>query len=368
MQKVKKKSKRIFYFDALRALAIISVIVYHVNLSIRFLVLKDFSPAPSFNWFVGDFFMNYARVGVDLFLMLAGALSLGRVWTVREFLGKRLPRIAEPYLFWIIVTMCIFLLTQWFFPEIIHVIDSFTFDNISAFVIQAFQSANKCYYSYWFFWMILGTYFFMPIINKWLLRSSIHEAEYFLAIWLITSLFTYTFNMDFPIKLSYFVSPIGFVILGYYLRHSKRKIYTRTEFAIFLMVLAFILEMGISLMLSTGDYYKFDRYSITMVIKAAGIFLLFKNLDEKNVFENVTPVIKNTFKKAVFSIAKYSYGFYLLHLCVLNILVKTLRYYTPFTHYKFLMFFISGSVLVICWLIMDGLNRVPYVKDVIGAK
>ncbi len=39
--KTKKKSKRIFYFDALRAFAIISVILFHVFLLLKYAVLLD---------------------------------------------------------------------------------------------------------------------------------------------------------------------------------------------------------------------------------------------------------------------------------------------------------------------------------------
>ena len=48
---------------------------------------------------MGTFF----RCGVDIFLMLSGALSLGRIWDIKSFLGKRLPRIVEPFLFWLFV-------------------------------------------------------------------------------------------------------------------------------------------------------------------------------------------------------------------------------------------------------------------------
>lgn len=32
--------------------------------------------------------------------MLSGALSLGRGWKIKDFLKKRLPRIAIPFTFW----------------------------------------------------------------------------------------------------------------------------------------------------------------------------------------------------------------------------------------------------------------------------
>lgn len=43
------------------------------------------------------------RFGVPLFLMLAGALSLGKNWTIKSFLKKRIPRIVPPFLFWGII-------------------------------------------------------------------------------------------------------------------------------------------------------------------------------------------------------------------------------------------------------------------------
>lgn len=369
MNTTKKRSKRIFYFDALRALAIISVIVYHINLALKVLVLKDPSQMFSLNWFIADFFDNYFRFGVDLFLMLAGALSLGREWKISGFLGKRLPRIIEPYLFWLFATAGIYLLVQFLNPGILTVVPSFTAYNIFEFILKAFQSETTYFYSYWFFWMILGTYFIMPIVNKWILHSDIKEVEYFLVFWLITSLFTFTLKHDFPVTLTYFTSPLGMVVLGYYLRHTKRKIFNSIYFPILLLIIGFVLEIGLSCIFATPEtYFKFNRYSITMVIKVVGIFLLFRNIDAKNIFSNTLPHIKNIFKKAVFSIAKYSYGFYLIHLCILNLLIGVIKYVFPFERYKLLLLILFILTLAFSWILMAVLNRIPYINQIIGAK
>ena len=95
-----KKSKRIFYLDALRAFAILSIIIVHVYAVTRWHVMSEYGPILSLRWIFSQIAGNCFRVGVDLFLMLAGALSLGRVWTIREFLSKRIPRISLPFLFW----------------------------------------------------------------------------------------------------------------------------------------------------------------------------------------------------------------------------------------------------------------------------
>lgn len=60
-------------------------------------------------------------------------------------------------------------------------------------------------------------------------------------------------------------------------------------------------------MFSTADkYYVFNRFSILVVIEAIGIFTLLKNLNWEADSSSIL-------YKAVFSIAKYSYGIYLNH-------------------------------------------------------
>ncbi len=69
---VKPKSKRIFYFDALRAMAIIAVIVIHVFSETMVLFKYGQLPFHSGGWLFEDVLGVCFRFGVDLFLMLAG--------------------------------------------------------------------------------------------------------------------------------------------------------------------------------------------------------------------------------------------------------------------------------------------------------
>lgn len=84
------KSKRIFYLDALRAVAILTVIAVHVYAVTRNHALPGLENGLTLRFLVSQFTGNNLRIGVDLFLMLAGALSLGREWTIKDFLGKRI--------------------------------------------------------------------------------------------------------------------------------------------------------------------------------------------------------------------------------------------------------------------------------------
>ena len=361
----KKNRKRIFYLDALRALAIITVIAVHLADKTWFLNTGKMVIG-SLNWYVTDM-LNF-RLGVDLFLMLAGALSLGRDWDIKTFLGKRIPRIVGPFIFWGLILSVFLISCSYFFPDIVHVIKSFNLASISKYIIKAFLAKSLGFGPYWFFWMILGTYLIMPIFNKWLLHSDLKEAEYFLCFWIITTIFTFTLNREFPIALTYFTSPIGLVILGYYLRHTERKIFKSIYTPIILMLIGCISSLTVSYLLSSPSHIvTFGRYSIFMIIIVSGVFLLFRNLSNIDLNINFFSNPKGVFKRSVFSIAKYSYGIYLIHFPILTVMICFLRKCTDL-NFKPIVLISFVGIILICWGIMALLNRVPYINRIIGAK
>lgn len=370
--KPKKKSKRIFYFDALRALAIISVIVFHVFTITNAYACKSVVTSLNLNWFI-NCFLGANKIGVDIFLMLSGALSLGRVWDIRSFLGKRLPRITAPFLFWgfIIGIICFFAalyVPDLFTHKLTTPVSSFDVSGFLTYLYGIYMSVNKATSQYWFFWMILGTYLIMPVLNKWLLHSELGEAEYFLFFWLITCICQTTFNIDFPIKLDYFAGTIGLVVLGYYLRHTERKILNNPYFALLLVIVGIITSMlQIYVGYTPGDIViKYnDRLSIFIVIETIGIFLLFKNFSKFNLNFNFLTNPDGIFRKSVFSIAKYSYGMYLNHLLFRNILYT---FFKPMMDYKPLIVVLIVTDLLAAWFFMALLNRIPYLNQIIGAK
>ena len=267
------KSKHIFYFDALRALAIVCVVLIHVFLLTRNFVIGEYAQL-SFNWILTAFIGNPLRIGVDLFLMLSGALSLGRVWDIKSFLSKRIPRIVFPFIFWNCVMIVIYIAFSYFFS--FNIIQNFDYSSVLHFILAVFNAKINGFGHNWFFWMILGTYLIMPIFNKWLLNCDLKEVEYFLIIWLIYCLFDVTLNINFPINLSYFTSPIGFVVLGYYLRHTNRKILNNPFFSLFAGIIVIVINMFFVYYLSSCErMFFFNRYSFLTSLEVAFIFLFF---------------------------------------------------------------------------------------------
>lgn len=223
---------------------------------------------------------------------------------------------------------------------------------------------NLGFTPYWFFWMIFGVYLIMPIFNKWIRNSDIREVEYFLVIWLVTCLFDFTLFIDFPINLTYFSGPIGLVVLGYYLKNTERKLLNNPYFGIILCIASYGLMVALTYAFSpTNDetIFEFYRYSIIVVAEIIGIFIFAKNFGKLNI--NISS--NNIFGKLISSLAFYSYGIYLTHRVFLIFVYTYIAYRLSCFEMIFCYFF---ATLIISWVVLAILNRVPYLNKVIGVK
>ena len=181
---VSDDSKRIFYFDGLRAIAILCVVLLHVTGHLGEVMHYNISTIYSLSGLYELFANNFFRIGIALFLMISGALLLGRNWDIKGFFSKRIPRITKPFVFWSLV-FSIILISASYFVSSIHFVTKFgIFDMLGVFVDTLLCRAPGSAV-YWFFWMMLGVYILMPIFNKWIINTDLSKIEYFLIIWMI---------------------------------------------------------------------------------------------------------------------------------------------------------------------------------------
>lgn len=275
-----------------------------------------------------------------------------------------------PFAFWSIVLTIFLVVISPYFANITLPADVLTPGGFLAFFYD-YIMVGKYSPQNWFFWMILGTYFIMPIFNKWILHADFSEIEYFLVFWLVTCLFDYTLMMPCPIKLSYFTSPIGLVVLGYYLRHTKRKLLNNPHFGLILIAISVIITGILGYQYSSPtEMFAFNRYSIICAITVIGVCIVFKNYDKLKIYGLTKKLngsfISTVFENSVFSIAKYSYGIYLIHVIVLVLIKNPLLAFCNSYKISFIAIFV---LCILCsWAVMAILNRVPYVNKVIGAK
>ena len=325
---------RIEYYDNLRVLAIFGIIAIHV-----FQLWHHGEQA--FGMYI-YMFSEFVRYAVPIFLMLSGALLLNRDIELGHFLKHRLTRIVYPFLFYFVLEFILSLFTS----------RTFSFDIFS---------------HSWYFWMIFGVYLSVPIINKFIQHASRREIEYFIVIFVLAAIF-YQFALFFKIghyfNLNFFVAPIGYLILGYYLSIREFKMDKRK--LMLLMVIVFLAATFVK-MLETGavvpknfalDYAATQSailsswvdVSIFEILQAGSLFVIFKYLNF------------GYFRKAVVSISNVSYGMYLINYLIMF-------YITPFftslpysgVEICITIILMSVFVFVVSWLIVVVLSKIPVI-------
>ena len=162
-----------------------------------------------------------------------------------------------------------------------------------------------------------------------------------------------------PEILSFFISPIGFAVLGYYLRYGERKIFNNSVVALIFIIVPAALMMFYSYsIIDTKILFVFHRYSILVMLEAIGVFCLFKTSSFlNNPGDNV--------KKFVSSIAMCSYGMYLIHSQLIMVARRMLSASLGF-YMNYIILFIVGFIF--SWFIIYILSKVPIIDDLIGIK
>jgi surface polysaccharide O-acyltransferase-like enzyme len=352
------ESKRIFYFDCIRAIAILCVVLLHVTGHLgeimNYNVSTIYSASGAFELFANNFF----RIGIALFLMLSGALLLGRDWEVKSFLSKRISRISKPFIFWSAVFTVMLVVSSYFISSINFVTHFGLYDIFKVFIDTLLCKAPGSAV-YWFFWMMLGVYILMPILNKWINGTDFSKIEYFLIIWAVYIFAVYSLMLPVPEIISFFISPIGFVVLGYYLRYTERRIFNNPVVAGILIILPAVIMFAYSYsVVNTDILFVFHRYSILVMIEAVGVFCLFKSCN----FINGLPI---SITNVISSIAMCSYGMYLIHSQIIMVIRKVLHISFNFT-LEYMILFIGGFVL--SWIIIYILAKIPVIDEFIGVK
>lgn len=334
-------NKRIFYYDLLRAIAIILVILCHTDGLIGYTFNKGIIYA------IPGLLTTITMPAVPIFLMLTGALLLNRSYTLTEFFKKRFTRIIYPFILWMIITNLIGgLCYNWTTEEILKVI----FGIISP---------------TWYVWLLIGIYLFLPIINSFLKEYELKGFEFFLIVWAVTILLT-TVNIPLlnNLNLSNFTGYVGFVVLGYYLDNKEFKLSDRNMF--YMGLLIFIASTLIHMLVFNYELRLYDDYNLlfTTIFQSIGLFLTVKYLDKVSLnTENSYSKIKtNLIGKIILSISICSYGMYLAHYIIIE--------FFEFNNIKSLKLLpaIFIITLFLSWLSTYALSKIPYLEKFSGAK
>ncbi len=289
-----------------RVLATVCVVLLHVASS----VLYKYNQVPNSHWWIGNVYDSFVRFSVPLFLMITGALLLGRQYSYPTFLLRKVIRILIPFAFW----TAIYIIYNFIEPPQFN--GKLASQSNFAWILQQLQDGSS--YHLWYIYMLLGIYITIPLFAKIIARARKLYVELFLLVWVlfITLSTSHTSYSNFEWNLWYYLGYLGYVVLGYYLS----IINTKSKRISALAVVTFTIGLFVTFY---GTFYYTDKTGVfcknyysylipNVLLMATSVYVLLKNADIK---------LNGVLKTARNIIDKHSYGIYLSHILVLNYLI-----------------------------------------------
>ncbi|WP_157740907.1 acyltransferase [Mucilaginibacter xinganensis] len=339
------KTENIDWIDNLRIVALYAVIVLHSTS----LLLMQYGKVAMSYWWVADFLNAAVRFAVPVFVMVTGALSLHREYEIGGFLKKRLLRVVVPFLFWSLVYVWYALHNE----EI-----AFTSDIWANIKLVLHQLKYGSSYHLWYVYMLIGLYFFMPVIGKFVRHASEKEILYFLVVWFAVMLITqpYLVRYNPSVDMHYFAGFAGYLVLGHYLAFKDFKVkHLRLWMTLLFLFSIVLIAIGSRLVLLGHRWPStmfFEPVSPPIVLLAASVFLIFKLSAP-----NLSPIVLRIRDFA----GSYNYGIYLAHALVLYFLEG------PFgISYKLCTPIIAIPVTALVCLVITlplvwAINKIPFI-------
>ncbi len=353
---------RYVYIDILKTLAVFAILISHVAIIGRQSAILGV-PFPHFQ--------HIGKVGVPIFLMITGTLLLDRDYpSIKEFINKKALRLIPPYIFWMIVALI-------FIGILNHL--QFNYDSLIFYIDSFFNLGVN-----WYFWMVIGVFLAIPIVNEFIKAKKVEGAKYFVFLFIMASIIyqiCILFGWNSYLDLTFFITPVSYLILGYYLANKDYKLSNNT-----LIIICFILFCAMFILRSiqpvksdalflfmvndTIHLNSFLDISIAGIIESASLFILFKAIDTstggiglklKGFFES------KYIKKFNLSISKSSYGMYLAHMYLVMIVFQYFDL-LPLTgtQMALLIAVLSVAVIIMSWISVLIVSRIPKLEKLSG--
>lgn len=350
------KKERVVFFDYLRVLAIMAVIVLHVSAQ-QWTGLEG----RDYEWQVFNVFNSITRWGVSVFLMISGSIFLKRDIEIKIIYKKYIPRMVVSYFLWSAVYAA-------FAPRCILVSDLKNTFDIKEFITTMFEGAVHL----WFIPMIVGIYMCLPLIKQFVVSKKI--MHYYLLLGFvfahlvpqvvyIAKDFTSGYLQEVILSVNTLVSDMnirivmGFVyifVLGYYLseteftKKQRNLIYILGVIGFLSTVLLNAFAGWKSNEISKNYLYTF---TINVLLESIGVFVWFRyrkfNCEKLNAF--------------VSKLSQYSFGAYLVHILIMS----ALRFY-GFDSGSFNPLFcvpaLSAVTIVLSFAVSFLLNKIPFLN------
>jgi surface polysaccharide O-acyltransferase-like enzyme len=334
----------VFWIDALRVAAAAAVVFLHVAAE-PVVFVKDRSAAA---WWVGNAIDAATRWCVPIFVMLSGALLLGRQGeSTRRFFARRVRRIAVPLVAW----SAIYIAYQAWrrgLPDASWILERLLY--------------GRPEYHLWYVYMTLGLYLLTPALRRlvarvepdrvralwigWMLACALHDALYSFAA---APMFRSVFTLYLP-------------FLGYYLAgHDLLERPPRSRSA----PLALVIVAGIAISaggtrwlmdrhgVSPAGLYLYEYLSPAVIATSLALFVLARRMPE--------PRPGAALRRWMRDASLASLGIYLIHVLVISLLRQAGWAAVPLGVAGVPL--VAGAALLLSYACVSLLRRVPLLRQ-----
>jgi surface polysaccharide O-acyltransferase-like enzyme len=344
MQTPPAKSATIDWISNLRLIALYAVMVLHCAA----VLLIQYGKVPMADWWQADFLNALTRFAVPAFVMITGALLLHREYEIGDFLKKRLLRVVIPFLFWSLV----YVWYAWYNEDITF--KGGLWDAIRQVLHQLKYGSS---YHLWYVYMLIGLYFFIPVIGKFVRNASEKELLYFLAVWFGVMLITqpYLSRFDPEVDMHYFAGYAGYLVLGHCLAFKEFNIPHLRLWMLLMFVLGVaLITVGSKLVI--GD----PKYPGTMFYEPVNPAVLMISISSFLLVKLTVPKVSSSIIRARDFAGRYNYGIYLAHALILYFLDDwfgiSYKLCTPIISIPLTAFICFFLALLLVWLV----NKLPW--------
>jgi surface polysaccharide O-acyltransferase-like enzyme len=300
--------------DLIRCIATFLVVMQHAAAPVS----NRFEAYSATNWWWANLYDSISRPCVPIFLFLSGALLLGRHENYIDFFNRRMKRILIPTFFWAAI---------YFYWG--HKFHNFPIDGEK--IIRGLLDTRSIYTHLWYLDLIIGLYIATPILRKILPALDKQDFRYLFWFWIafivINPMISATmfYWKGFQVNL---ISPyICYFVAGYYyerygIGENERKIGWA---ALISGTFVTFVGMGISTVQSGHfDWFWYGYHSPSVFAQSFGGYLLLYYYGRKCHFSEKT-------KHWLQYLGTLTFGIYLLHPIIIEVLSAAIVLNTPFS-------------------------------------
>ena len=335
-------------FDVyLRILACFCIILLHVSAEAWYNV-----EIYSIQWVGYQIVNSISRLGVDVFIMISGALFLG------NDRGSSIQKIKK-YICKIVCLICVWSVGYFTLRFAVG-------DIIIRSVSDIFNGILNGYYHLWYLWTVLGLYLISPILKKFVVDKKI--CEYFLILcmvvcWIpeflsIIPSWNKFLKIIFEEKMNFYM-PMGYIgcyVLGYYLYQfglCEKKIRILVGLGFLGAIYGSIGGILYSRYIGKATQVTFNNLTISTVCYSAMVFFIFYKKFSCIKFSEKA-------KNIIYQVGNSTLGIYLIHVLLVklisdNVLLK-MNYRYPIVSIP-----LSACIFVISFGVIKFMKKIPIV-------